>query len=134
MQNTIGDGEVRQGSMLATVSDSQIAKTYIARTEDMIARREQRRVAEVRPSVARKLSVTASSLDLIRRGRRKIIPAWLKTKIVALFIETAQAELRAIEYEIEVARQIGLDPRDGALVAARTRAAALISILEGPIE
>jgi hypothetical protein len=134
MQNTIGDGEFRQGSMLATVSDSQIAKEYIARTEDMIARREHSRVVDIRPSVARKLTVSASSLDLIRRGRRKIIPAWLKTKIIALFIETAQAELRALEHEITTAIQIGLDPRDGALVAAKARAAALISILEGPIE
>jgi hypothetical protein len=124
------DGDFRQGAMIAAVSDRQVASLYLAKTEDLIARQKKRTVEEVRPVVARSLKITASAADFIRRNRRKVVPSWLKENIVALFIDTAQAELRAIENEIQIARQVGLGNSDGKLIAARARAAALVDILD----
>jgi hypothetical protein len=128
-----GGEDFRQGAMGAALKDGVVASKYLARTENLIAERAHKRVEDIRPGVASKLRITASAAHFIRRGRRKIVPSWLMDKIIALFIETAQAELRAIEHEIEVARQIGLDPRDDALLAAKTRAASLVAILEGTV-
>jgi hypothetical protein len=124
------DGDVRRGAMVAAASDRLIASTYLTRAENLLARQNQRTVEENRPLIARKLDISISACDFIRRQRRKIVPAWLKDKIIRLFIQAAQAELAAIEHEIEVARQIGLGNGDGALIAARARASALITILD----
>lgn len=131
MKTTKGDGDFRRVRMSAAVSDGEVASFYLVKTERMIAKQRDRTVEDVRPVVARSLKITASAADFIRRNRRKVVPSWLKENIVALFIETAQAELRAIENEILIARQIGLGNNDGALVAARARAAALVEILDG---
>lgn len=125
------DGQIGQGAMAAAASDRLIASRYLTRAEDLLAGQRKRTVEDNRPYVARALRISASTVHNIRRARRKIVPGWLKEKIVGLFIEAAQAELMAIEHEIEVARQIGLGNGDGALIAARARAANLVSILDG---
>lgn len=131
MRVTKRDGEFcRQGKMAVAANDGSMASAYLSRAEDLIAKQRQQPVDVVRPAIASKLKITVSAAEFIRRGRRKIVPAWLMDGIVSLFIEAAQAELRAIEHEIEIARQIGLDPRDDALIAAKTRAASLVRILE----
>jgi hypothetical protein len=107
-----------------------IASTYLTRAENLLARQTRRTIEENRPHVARKLDISVSAIDFIRRQRRKIVPAWLKEKIIRLFIQAAQNELMAIEHEIEIARQIGLGNGDSALIAARARASALVSILD----
>ena len=117
--------------MSAAASDCMVASTYLTRAERLLAQQAGRSVEGNRPNVARRLSVTVSACADIRRRRRQSIPGWLKEKIISLFIEAAQAELRAIEHEILVARQIGLGNSDGALIAARARAAALVDILDG---
>lgn len=124
------DGEKRRGAMAAAASDRLIASNYLKRTEDLFARQRCQTLEEVRPFVAGKLSISVSAAEFIRRMRRQIVPSWLKERIVALFIEAAQAELRAIEHEIDVARQIGLGNHDGKLVAARSRAAQLVQLLD----
>jgi len=116
--------------MRAAVNDGAVARQYLARTEDLIADQKGRTVEDIRPSVASALKITASAVHLIRRGRRKEIPSWLMDKIVGLFIETAQNEMRALEHEIEVARRLGLDHRDGTISAAKARAAAILRVLE----
>jgi hypothetical protein len=125
-----GDGEIRRGAMAAAASDRLIASNYLKRAEDLFARQRCQTVEEVRPFVAGKLSISVSAAEFIRRMRRQIVPSWLKERIVLLFIEAAQAELRAIEHEIEVARQIGLGNGDGKLIAARARATALVDLLD----
>jgi hypothetical protein len=129
--NAKRDGEFRQGAMAAAASDQLVASKYLARAEDLLAAQRSRTVEDNRPYIARALQISASTVHNIRRARRKAVPGWLKEKIISLFVEAAQAELRAIEHEIHVARQIGLGNSDGALVAARTRAAALVDILDG---
>lgn len=130
MRSAKRDGEIRRGAMAAAASDRLIASTYLTRAEDLLARQTRRTVEENRPQVARRLDISISACDFIRRQRRKIVPAWLKEKIIGLFIQAAQAELLAIEHEIEVARQIGMGNGDGALIAARARAAALVNVLD----
>jgi hypothetical protein len=124
------DGDFRQGAMAAAASDRMLASDYLTRAEDLLATQTGRTVDANRPYVARALQITVSSCHNIRRQRRKIVPGWLKEKIIGLFVDAAQNELRAIEHEIEVARQIGLGNSDGKLIEARTRAAALVRILD----
>lgn len=128
--NAKRDGDFPQVKMSAAASDCMVASTYLTRAESLLAQQTGRTVESNRPNVARRLSVTVSACADIRRRRRQSIPAWLKEKIIALFIDTAQAELRAIENEIAIARQIGLGNGDGKLIAARARASALVSILD----
>jgi hypothetical protein len=116
--------------MGAAACDRSLASSYLARSEDLLARRSKRIVEEVRPQIASRLSISASAYDLIRRQRRKIVPGWLRDKIVCVFIEVAQAELMALEHELEIARQIGLGNGDGQLIAARARASALVDLLD----
>lgn len=124
------DGDFRQGVMVAATTDHLIASRYLKRAENLYAKQQGKRIEDVRPEVASKLTITPDALAFIRRERRKNVPSWLKDSIVCLFIEVAQAELRAIEHEIEVARQIGLSGSDGRLVKARARAKGLFHLLE----
>jgi hypothetical protein len=130
VSNAERDGEIRRGAMGAAASDRLIASNYLTRAEDLLSRQTRQTIEENRPLVAHKLAISESACDFIRRQRRKIVPAWLKERIVNLFIQVAQAELRAIENEIATARQIGLGNGDGKLIAARARASALITILD----
>lgn len=130
MKNTMGNGEIRRGAMIAAVSDHQVASLYLVKTEELVARQKNSSPKDVRAAIARSLKISASAMDFIRRQRRKVVPASLKESIVSLFIETAQAELRAIEHEIDIARQIGLGNGDGSLIEARTRAAHLLGLID----
>jgi hypothetical protein len=124
------DGDFRQGAMAAAASDRMVASDYLTRAENLLAGQASRSVENNRPHVARVLRVSEATCSNIRRGRRQIIPAWLKENIISLFIHAAEAELRAIENEIDVARQIGLGNGDSKLVEARARAANLVRVLE----
>lgn len=130
MSNAKRDGENRRGAMGAAVSDQIVARDYLSRAEALLAGRARRTVEANRPAVARTLTISVTAVERIRHMRRQIIPAWLKEKIISLFIDAAQAELRAIEHEIEVARQIGLGNGDSKLIEARARAATLVRILD----
>jgi hypothetical protein len=123
-------GDFRQGAMTSAASDQTIASDYLIRAEKILAVRQGCTVEENRPAIARALDVSVTSVERIRHKRRKVIAAWLKDKIVNLFIEAAQAELRSLTHDIEIARQIGLGNGDGALIEARARAQALVKILD----
>lgn len=127
------DGDFRQGAMTAAALDQQVARKYLTLAEDFLAKQSRRSVEDNRPNVARKLDTSVSTVSNTRRGRNKIVPAWFKEKIIRLFIQAAQNEMMAIEHEIEVARQIGLGNGDSALIAARARASALVTILDGVV-
>lgn len=124
------DGEYRQGAMVAATSDVTVASRYLESLEDLNANQKGVTVEDNRPSIARALNISVSSVHNLRRHRRKSVPSWLRDKIVSLFIEVAQNEIRLLEHEIAVAKQVGMDPRDGALVAACARAAALHALLQ----
>ena len=130
MRTTNEGGESRHGAMTAAVNDGTAASAYLTRAENLIAKQKGRTVDSVRPAIAAGLKITVSAAHFIRRGRRKVVPSWLKQNIIALFIKAAQDELAAITHEIEVARQIGLGNGDDALIEAKARAAALIGLLD----
>jgi hypothetical protein len=128
--NAKRDGQIGQGAMTAATSDRMVASDYLMRAENLLAGQAQRTVEDNRAHVARVLRISEATCQNIRRGRRKIVPGWLKEKIVGLFIDAAQLELMALEHEIIVARQIGLGNSDSKLLAARARAANLVSVLD----
>ena len=128
--NAKRDGEFRQGAMSAAALDRDIASKYLARAEDMLAARRKVSVEENRSSVARTLRVSASTVRNIRYSRLNVVAGWLKENIISLFIDAAQAELVAIEHEIQIARQVGAGNSDGALNKIRDRAAAIVAILD----
>ena len=123
-------GQIGQDAMSAAATDRLIASSYLTRAEDLLAKQSKRSVEDNRPHIARTLRISSATVRNIRRARRQTVPGWLKEKIIGLFVDAAQAELRAIQNEIDIARQIGLGNHDSKLVAARARAAALVEILD----
>ncbi len=126
---SLGKGQSGPGVMTAA-TEVEIASGMVTRIENKMAGKLGFTVAEVRPIVARKLATSQGTVLNIRKQRRKTIPASLMDRIIGLLIEVAQEEMLAIEHEIATARQVGFSNRDGALVEARARAAALQSLLE----
>ncbi len=105
------DGEFRRGAMVAASTDAERASTRLGLLEDLTARRKGETVEGNRPSIARQLNTSVSAVDFIRRKRRKIIPSWLQDRIRVKLIEVLQAELRELEHDRDLYRQVGGDPR-----------------------
>lgn len=90
----------------------------VRRAEDLEARRRQQTVRDARVGLARRIGVTAATLRNVRKHRRQNIPAWLMAAIRRVLVEVLQAEIRALEHEVHLARQAGLDDREDALAHA----------------
>lgn len=127
-----GNGEPQIGgtkAMGTACADVEVAGRFVRRIEDVEAIRLGRRIAEVRPGIARRIRTTASVLRHLREGRRKSVPAWLMAALRRELIGVLQSEIRALEHEIQIARQVGLDDRDDALGAAQAQLATAKEIL-----
>lgn len=125
---SIRDGESIQMNAMADVE----AVHRFARTlEDAEAKRLGVRVQEARSSLARRLRTSPGTLENIRRLRTKVVPSWLMARIRAEFVSVLQTEIIRLEYEITIARQIGLDHRDDDLQAAEAQLATAREILRG---
>lgn len=130
MKNANGGGDFRRGAMIAAATDQLIASDYLTKAESLRAAQSRRTVEENRPAIARALDISVTSIERIRHRKRKTVPAWLKERIVHLFIQAAQDELKALQHAVDIARQIGLGNGDSALIEARARAADLVRILD----
>jgi len=69
-------------------------------------------------SFASKLAVSVKTLRLIRQQRRKTVPHFLMSGIRAVMIEVLQAEIRLLQHEVDIAKQVGLDHREDAFAEA----------------
>ncbi len=112
-------GESHFGKRVAgPVSDIPVASRMLTLLEDTKARRSGFTVQRVRRSFANRLSVPEKTLLHVRNQRRKSIPQFLMFGIRNLLIEVLQAEIRHLEHEIAIARQIGMDCREDAFEQA----------------
>jgi hypothetical protein len=119
-----------QRKVAASVSDIPVASRWLTLAEDTRARQTGFTVSDVRDSFASKLKVPAKTLRLIRGEKRKSVPHFLMSGIRNLLIEVLHAEIRSLEHEIAVARQVGMDCREDAFEQASASIAAARKILE----
>jgi hypothetical protein len=119
-----------QSKVAASVSDIPVASRWLTLAEDTRARQTGFTVGDVRDSFAGKLKVSAKTLRLIRGEKRKTVPHFLMSGIRNLLIEVLHAEIRSLEHEIAVAKQVGMDCREDAFEQASASIAAARKILE----
>lgn len=112
------------------VSDIPVASRMLTLLENTKARRTGFTVYETRQTIASALSVPEKTLLHIRNQRRKSVPQFLMSGIRNLLIDVLQAEIRSLEHEIAVARQIGMDCREDAFEQASASIAVARKILE----
>lgn len=98
-------------------SKPMTAGAYVERARDwarMLEDREAARSGEplkrAREAVARQISVPAGTLENLRKRRLKAIAAHWYDQLRGGVIRALEAELRHVEFEIQIARQTGLDP------------------------
>lgn len=123
-------GHVAVSNASCAIQDVEIASGLLCRLEDLEAGRRQQRVIDVRPSVARRIGVSSGTLENIRKGRRKIIPSWLLGSIRRVLVDVLQSELRALEHEIGITKQIGLDHHSSAVAETEALLAKAKALLE----
>lgn len=115
------------------VSDIPVASRLLSLAEDTDARRRGFTVQEARQRIARVLKVPARTLLHIRNQRRKSVPQFLMSGIRDILIDVLQAEIRSLEHEIHIARQIGMDGREDAFLEAAASIEIARKILEGAV-
>jgi hypothetical protein len=125
-----GEGQF-DGRTMNALADIQAASRFARTIEDAEAKRFGIRVCEARDRVARRLGVPAATLENLRRLRTKAVPNWLMARIRAAFVDVLQTEIRRLEHEITIARQIGMDHRDDDLAAAEAQIRSAKKILTG---
>lgn len=125
------DGQIAECRTMNAAVDIDLANRFARVLEDSEARRLGVRITTARDSVARRLKIAPGTLENIRRFRIKTIPNWLMARIRTEFVAVLQTEIRRLEHEIHLARQIGDDPRENILVAAETQLAEAKALLTG---
>lgn len=86
------------------------ALAMVQRLEQREAMRTGLSQREARKVVARKAQVLPGTLERIRRDRVKDQRVGVFNRIRDLFIREAEKEIEALQHEILIARQTGLDP------------------------
>lgn len=112
-------------------TDIETANKLATALEKAEARRLSLPVTKVRGRLADRLGISPGTLENIRRARSKIIPNWLMTRIRWEFVAVLQNEIVRLEYEIDIARQAGMDYRDDDLAAAEAQLVAARKVVGG---
>lgn len=118
---------------MLSAADVEVASGMLARIEDHELRRTGATMRDARRAVARRVGAGPGTVTNIRIQRRQTIPSYLMERIRAVLIDILQSEMRALEHEIAIARQTGVDHRDDALEAAEAHMVEAKAILEGAV-
>ncbi len=86
------------------------ARSWAKLLEDREAARSGEPLHRAREAVARHIAVPAGTLENLRKNRLKGIAAHWYDQLRGGVIRALEAELRHVEFELQVARQTGLDP------------------------
>lgn len=70
-----------------------------------------------RARAARAVRVPPGTIETLRRGRRKNICVRIWTDLRMAVIRELTREIEAMTHEIQIARQAGVDPREGEVLA-----------------
>lgn len=115
---------------MTSIEFGDTAREWARRLEAREAQRSGLPVTAVRAVVARRIGVSPGTLENLRNGRLKSIAAYIFAGIKAAIERDIQAEIHALETELEVARATGLDlsvdPLRAAEAALREARAALM--------
>jgi ribosomal protein S12 methylthiotransferase accessory factor YcaO len=118
--NDGGDsGRRGKGSMRGNV----LASSLMERLERFEIERNGGTAREARRRVAKLVGVGPATLDNIRRGRIKEARFSLVSKLLAAVINETQRQIRALEHDLQVARQVGVPAGDDAIVEVETHIA-----------
>jgi hypothetical protein len=100
--------------LLSMTSGSYVekARAWSRVLEDREAARSGLTIREARPNAARKIGIPPGTLANLRNGRLKSIAAHVFDRLRAAVERELQAEMRALEHELQLLRQQGVDPRD----------------------
>jgi hypothetical protein len=101
----------------------------------LLERSEVRRIGtsllQARKNIARRLGITADTIENFRSLRNKIVPSWLMNKVHGELISALQLEAQNLEHELNLHRQTGAHHSDDSLMAAEAQLAAVRKILMG---
>lgn len=117
--------------MGSQVSDIDILNERTRLLERSEVRRIGTSLLQARKNIARRLGITADTIENFRSLRNKIVPHWLMNKVHAELMYALQLEAQNLEHEIGLHRQTGAHHSDDALLAAETQLAAVRKILNG---
>jgi hypothetical protein len=112
------DKNVR-GKAVSATADVQTASGMLSRIEAI----------EGRPHLAKRLRASPGTLENLRRLRLKTVPSWLMDRLRAELVAVLSNEVRKLEHEIHIHRQIGSRHSDDDLRAAEAQIAAAKKIL-----
>ena len=107
-----------------------IANSWARDLED----REARRVGSLpaaRKALARKTGIAAGTFENLRKGRLKGVKGWIVERLRSAVIKELTLEIERCAHAIQVARQVGVDPRSdemAALESAMCRAKELMGV------
>lgn len=101
---------------------------WLERSEARIAGTD---LIPTRKSIARRLGISADTIENFRSLRNKIVPHWLMNRVHAELGSALQLEMQKLEHEISLHRQIGTHHSDAALAAAAAQLEAARKILTG---
>ena len=102
-----------EGLKVTPASDIALARTWAETLEDRAARRAGVSVEDARPIVARKTGVPEGKLYSLRRNRLKDIARHILVRLGEGVIRELEAELRQVEHDLQICRQIGARPDSG---------------------
>lgn len=89
------------------------ARAWTKALEDEEVERAGVRLAEARVIVARRTSIAPGTLENLRKGRLKTIAVDVYDRLRASVIRKLESELQHVQFELQIARQTGLDPSSG---------------------
>lgn len=122
------DSGIKHPMSLAAIN-ADTAASWAERLERRERERSGLPLHQARPVVARKLGIAPGTLENLRRGRIKDPRQSLFDRLRTGVIRELEAEMRRLETEIHVLRQIGSDPRDDEITAAETDLASIRAAL-----
>lgn len=89
------------------------AKGWTTLLEDAESKRTGDPIREARKRVARTLGLTSGTLENLRHRSPKAVATHVYERLRGGVIRELEKELQRVEQELHIARQTGLDPRDG---------------------
>jgi len=104
--------------------DVALARDWADILEEKEARRAGVSIDDARPIVARKTGVPEGKLYSLRRNRLKDVARHILLRLGEGVLRELQAELRHVEHDLQILRQIGADPSGGevlSLLASRQK-------------
>lgn len=123
--------ELRRGDdKMSSAVIEETARTWARELEAKEAKRSGVSIRDARKTVARRAGLSPGTLENIKLGRTKGVRAFVFEKIRAAFMREDEAEIRRLEHELHLARQIGLDARCDEVRAVESDRKALLEAMK----